>query len=175
VNITSTSSLTLAAYRSPSLATWLFAHLLLHWHTYSGTWIAHFPKKPLIVARLVAYLPLYNSMLSETPGGRLALVFCVPPVLPAPPGTGSAHTQNSPFSELRFRFRAYTLHLVTLAYLPVQLAPSGHYTSERLTRPYSGKLLRFHGSFTVGNIARFPPGPVLTLACCTVWSPSLTL
>ena len=67
-----------------------------------------------------------------------------------------AHTHNSPFSELRFRFRASTLHLVILAYLPLQLAPSGHYTSERLTTPYSGKLLRFHGSFTVGNIARFP-------------------
>jgi hypothetical protein len=39
-----------------------------------------FPQEPLIVARLVAYLPLYNSMLSETPGGRLALVFSVPPV-----------------------------------------------------------------------------------------------
>ena len=119
-----------------------------------------FPQEPLIVARLVAYLPLYNSMLSETPGGRLALVFCVPPVLPAPHWTGSAHTQNSPFSGLRFRFRAYTLHLVTPAYLPFRLAPSGHYTSERLTRPYSGKLLRFHGSFTVGNIARLPPSPV---------------
>ena len=43
-----------------------------------------FPQGPLIVARLVAYLPLYNSMLSETPGGRFALVFSVLPVSPAP-------------------------------------------------------------------------------------------
>ncbi len=87
----------------------------------------------------------------------MALVFCVPPVLPAPLGTGSAHTQNSPFSELRFRFRAYTLHLVTLAYLPLQLAPSGHYTSERLTTPYSGKLLCFRISFTVGKHCQVSP------------------
>ena len=120
-----------------------------------------FPQEPLIVARLVAYLPLYNSMLSETPGGRLALVFSVPPVSPAPLGTGSAHTQHSPFSGLWFRFRAYTLHLVTLAYLPLQLPPSGHYTSERLTTPYSGKLPAFAALSQLANIARLPGHPVL--------------
>ena len=128
-------------------------HLRTSFYIGTHTRVLHctFPQEPLIVARLVAYLPLYNSMLSETPGGRLALAFNVPPVLPAPLETRSAHTQDSPFSGLRFRFRAYTLHLVILAYLPFRLAPSGHYVSERLTKPYSGELPAFRGSLTAGK------------------------
>ena len=71
-----------------------------------------------------------------------------------------AHTQNSPFSGLWFRFRAYTLHLVILAYLPFQLTPSGHYTSERLTKPYSGELPAFAALSQLANIARLPGHPV---------------
>ncbi len=41
-----TSSLTIAAYRSPSLATWPFEPLFLHWCSYSGTCLARFPKSP---------------------------------------------------------------------------------------------------------------------------------
>jgi hypothetical protein len=54
-----------------------------------------FPKSSLIVARLVTCLPLCSSMLSETPGGRNALVFDAHSMWPAPPRRGSAHTQNN--------------------------------------------------------------------------------
>jgi len=40
----------------------------------------------------------------------------------------------------RFQIQGNTLHLVSLAYPTVGLSPSGRYTSERLTRPYSGEL-----------------------------------
>jgi hypothetical protein len=69
---------------------------------------------------------------------------------------GCSHTQNLSFSELRFRFRAYTLHLAALAYLPFQLSPSGHYASERLTRPYSGELPASAALSQLANIARLP-------------------
>ena len=95
-------------------------------------------------------------MLSETPGRRLVLVFGVPPAWPAPDLKGSAPTQNSCFSGLWFRFRAYTLHLVSLASLSVRLSPSSHYTSERLTRPYSGELPACAALSQLANIARLP-------------------
>ncbi len=95
-------------------------------------------------------------MLSATPGGQLALVCIVPPAWPAPCLRGSAHTQNKRFSGLRFRFRAYTLHLAALACLPFRLSPSSHYTSERLTRPYSGELPASAALSQLANIARLP-------------------
>jgi hypothetical protein len=49
-----------------------------------------------------------------------------------------------------------TLHLVSHAYLPVRLAPSGHYTSERLTKPYSGELPACAVPSQLANIARLP-------------------
>jgi hypothetical protein len=60
------------------------------------------------------------------------------------------------FSELRFRFRASTLHLVVRTFLTFQLTPSGHYVSERLTKPYSGELPAFAALSQLTNIARFP-------------------
>ena len=60
------------------------------------------------------------------------------------------------FSELRFRFRASTLHLVVRTFLTFQLTPSGHYVSERLTKPYSGELPAFAALSQLANIARFP-------------------
>jgi hypothetical protein len=60
------------------------------------------------------------------------------------------------FSGRWFRFRAYTLHLVALAYLPFRLSPSGHYTSERLTRPYSGELPASAALSQLAHIARLP-------------------
>ncbi len=62
-------------------------------------------------ARLVTSMSCSISMLSETPGGRLPLVYNAASVSLATSCTVSAHTQNSLFSELWFRFRAYTLHL----------------------------------------------------------------
>ena len=114
------------------------------------------PQEPLVAARLVTCMPLCSSMLSATPGGRLVLVPSVPSAWPAPSLKGSAHTQNLSFSELRFRFRAYTLHLAALAYLPFKLLPSGHYASERLTRPYSGELPAVAALSQLTNIARLP-------------------
>ncbi len=120
-----------------------------------------FSQEPLVAARLVTCMPLCSSMLSATPGGRLVLVPSVPSAWPAPSLKGSAHTQNLSFSELWFRFRAYTLHLATLAYLPFQLSPSGHYASERLTRPYSGELPAVAALSQLTNIARLPK-PTIT-------------
>ena len=117
-----------------------------------------FSQEPFI-ARLVTCMPLCNSMLSATPGGRSALVFSAPPAWPAPGLKGSAHTQNLSFSELWFRFRAYTLHLAALVYLPFRLLPSGHYASERLTRPYSGELTALAALSQLTNIARLPKPP----------------
>ena len=53
-------------------------------------------------------------------------------------------------------FRAYTLHLVALAYLPFRLLPSVHYTSERLTKPYSGELPDTAALSQFATIARLP-------------------
>jgi len=47
---------------------------------------------------------MIRSMLSETPGCRTRLVNNAFPVLPAPRCTGSAHSQNSPFSGLWINF-----------------------------------------------------------------------
>ena len=91
-----------------------------------------FPQEPLIVARLITCLPLCASMPSETLGTLRAW--------PAPDLRGSAHTQNSSFSGLCVGFRAYTLHLVALAYLSPRLSPRSQFTSERPTTPYSGEL-----------------------------------
>ena len=52
--------------------------------------------------------------------------------------------------------QGYTLHLVTLASLSVGLSPFGHYTSERLTRPYSGELPACAALSQLANIARLP-------------------
>jgi hypothetical protein len=48
----------------------------------------------------------------------MALVSNAPPILPAPNTIGSAPSKISRFSELRGRFRANTLYLAKLAYLP---------------------------------------------------------
>jgi len=95
-------------------------------------------------------------MLSATPGGRLALVFSAPSVSPAPDEMGSAHSLNSRFLGAMCQIQSCTLHLVSHAYLPVRLAPSGHYTSERLTKPYSGELPACAVPSQLANIARLP-------------------
>jgi hypothetical protein len=51
-------------------------------------------------ACLVTSLSLSNSMLSETPGGRVSLVCIAIPVSPALTSTRSAHSQNCIFSGL---------------------------------------------------------------------------
>ena len=41
------------------------------------------------------------------------------------------------------QIQGYTLHLVTLAYFPFRLTPSSHFTTERMTNPYSGGPVRY--------------------------------
>ena len=124
-----------------------------------GYSVVRFSQEPLLVARLVAYLPLRNSMLSVTPGGRSALVCRAPPISPAPILKGSARSPTLCFSGLWGRVKAYTFHLVTRAYLPAQLSPSGHYTSKRLTRPYLGEL---PADAALSQLATLPGFPGLT-------------
>lgn len=73
-------------------------------------------------------------MLSETPGCRIILAFNALPVLPAPKMKGSARTQNSLFSGLRGRFKAYTLHLAKLMYHQL----IWRYSTGRFAKPYPG-------------------------------------
>jgi len=51
-------------------------HLNTSFYIDAHTRVLHcaLPQEPWFVARLVTYLPLRNSMLSLTPGGRSALV-----------------------------------------------------------------------------------------------------
>jgi hypothetical protein len=65
------------------------------------------------------------------------------------------------FSGLWFRFRASTLHLAALVSLPFRLLSSCHYTSERLTGPYSGEF-PVSGSLTVCTHCQV--NPLLLLA-----------
>jgi hypothetical protein len=80
---------------------------------------AMFHQEPLGFsdARLVTSLSLSSSMLSETPGGQITLVHIALPGSPALTSTRSALSQNSVFSGLWGRFRAFTLHLAGLANL----------------------------------------------------------
>jgi len=87
-------------------------------------------------ARLVTSQSLSNSMLSETPGGRIRLVNNVLSGSPALLLTRSAHSQNSIFSGLRGRFRAHTLHLDGLATFVLL----ERFASGRSTNPYPGGL-----------------------------------
>ena len=84
---------------------------------------------------------------------------------------------KSSFSGLRFRFRAYTLHLAALACLPFRLPPSGPYTSERLTRPYSGELPASTALSQLAHIARLPSHLIIfrpALLLATLVAPTLT-
>ena len=134
-----TSSLSITAYRSPSLATWPFEHLLLHWCSYSGT-------RPMLSLRTYHHSPGYSHAVEQLDavcdsGGavdtRLWRISCM--ACTAPERFGP-HPKRYKFSELWFRFRASTLHLAAHASLPFRLLPSSYYASERLTRPYSGEL-----------------------------------
>ena len=58
-----------------------------------------------------APLPLFGSMLSETPGARQSLSFAWTDAWLARRSIRSAGTQSLPFSGLCVRFRASTLHL----------------------------------------------------------------
>ena len=57
------------------------------------------------------------------------------------------------------QIQGYTLHLVSRASLPIRLTPSGHYASERLTRPYSGEL---PANAVLSQLAPLPGYPGLT-------------
>jgi hypothetical protein len=73
---------------------------------YSG-W--HDPRVSLYAR--IAPLPLFGSMLSETPGARQSLSFAWTDAWLARRSIRSADTQSLPFSGLCVRFRASTLHL----------------------------------------------------------------
>ena len=101
-----------------------------------------FPQEPLLVARLVTRLPLCSSILSYRPRGgtqrsSVTRLACGLRLFPGDRPTPKMRI----FSGLRLRFRAFTLYLDALAYLLLKLLLSDNYTSERLTRPYSGELL----------------------------------
>jgi len=160
VNITFTSSLTVAAYRSPSPATRPFDLLFLHWWPYSGTCIALFPKSPCSsLAWLLACRCATRCCLRLRGGGWPSSVACLPYCL-RHSGRDRPTPNIQSFSELRFRFRAYTLHLVVHTSLTFQLTPSDHYVSERLTTPYSGELPAFAALSQLAPIARLPSHPV---------------
>jgi len=101
-------------------------------------------------ARLVTSLSLSNSMLSETPGGRVSLVYNALPVSPALTSIRSARSQNSIFSGLWGRFRAHTLHLAGLA----NLLFIGYPASGWLTKHFPGGL---QGPSQLRTRARFEP------------------
>ena len=135
----------LRSYRSPSLASasseWPPFMSANHTRLLSS-WSGMLRQEPLRFsdACLVTSMSLSNSILSETPGGwngtrlyRTTHIAC-------------AHRdrigtlQNSVFSGLRGRFRAYTLYLVRLA----NLLKLWKYTCGRLTKPYPRGLLFPH-------------------------------
>src|SRR5215475_581047 len=96
--------------------------------SYSGTTC---PRESLHAR--VAPLPLFGSMLSETPGARQSLSFACTDAWLARRSIRSADTQTVPFSGLCVRFRA---SLFT--------SPNAHCHSSgsgRLDRPYPGRLL----------------------------------
>jgi hypothetical protein len=74
--------------------------------SYSGTVC---PRESLHAR--VAPLPLFGSMLSETPGARQSLSLACTDAWLARRSIRSADTQTVPFSGLCVRFRACTLHL----------------------------------------------------------------
>ena len=74
--------------------------------SYSGR---HGPRVSLHAR--IAPLPLFGSMLSETPGARQSLSFAWTDAWLARRSIRSADTQTLPFSGLCVRFRASTLHL----------------------------------------------------------------
>ncbi len=81
----------------------------------------------------IAPLPLFGSMLSETPGARQSLSFAWTDAWLARGSIRSAGTQTFPFSGLCVRCRASTLHLAD--------PPAKDRGSGRLDRPYPGRLL----------------------------------
>ena len=86
---------------------------------YSG-W--HDPRVSLYAR--IAPLPLFGSMLSETPGARQSLSCAWTDAWLARRSIRSAGTQTFPFSGLCVRFRASTLHLAEPP-LPEAVVPGG--------------------------------------------------
>ena len=72
----------------------------------------------------IAPLPLFGSMLSETPGARQSLSLAWTDAWLARKSIRSAGTQTIPFSGLCVRFRASTLHLAEPP-LPKTVVPGG--------------------------------------------------
>lgn len=143
----------LQSYRSPSLAPASFGRLLLGWPTILGYYPLDpgcFRQEPLgyfPMLRLVTPTPLSCSMLSATPGCRLALAISAPSVLPAPIIKGSARSQNS-------NSRGYGSDSghTTFTSQDSSVSPSGTQTTGRLTRPYpEGTTCLLAGSLSTLN------------------------
>ncbi len=119
--------------------------LFLHWSRYSDTCIAHFSKSPCSsLAWLLAYRCTSRCCLRPR-GGDFALVFIALITWPAPLSIGSAHSQNIELLGAMCQIQGYTLHLDVLVFPSFRKMihfPFSRYTTERLTRPYSGGLIR---------------------------------
>ena len=93
--------------------------------------------KSYSIARLVTPLSLCTRCCLWPRGdGKHSSITCLP-AWPAPKMRGSAHSPKFRSLGAMCQIQGYTLHLVTLAYLSIQIPPSKHYTNERLTKPYS--------------------------------------
>ena len=84
----------------------------------------------------VAPLPLFGSMLSETPGARQSLSFAWTDAWLARRSIRSAGTQSLPFSGLCVRFRASTLHLAE------RLLPKQRFRAVGSTLPGKASVMR---------------------------------
>jgi hypothetical protein len=98
---------------------------------YSGL---HDPRVSLYAR--IAPLPLFGSMLSETPGARQSLSFAWTDAWLARRSIRSAGTQSLPFSGLCVRFRASTLHLAE------RLLPKQRFRAVGSTLPGKASVMR---------------------------------
>ena len=151
-----TSSLTIAAYRSPSLATRPFVHLLSDWRTYSGTDTADFPKSLCSSLAWVAYKPLCNSILSATPGSQSVLIFSAPSAWPAPVLKGSALSQNEQILGAMVQIQGIhpSPRCTRLSSLTAFTVSSLHFRAADYT--LLGRASRRSGSLSGCSIARLP-------------------
>jgi hypothetical protein len=126
---------------SPSLASASFGRLLLRWSTILG----YYRFDPQCFTKNLWVLPMLAWLLRcrcptrcclRPRGGRISLVCIAISVSLALTSTRSAHSQNSIFSGLRGRFRAFTLHLAG----PANLLLIRQLASGWLTKPFPGGL-----------------------------------
>lgn len=153
-----TSLLTIAAYRSPSLATRPSEHLFLHWRSYSGTYTADFPRAlarrlpGLLANRCAPRCCLRPRGVSQRLSFRAFCMACACPDRIGPnPKFGCSRSYGSDSGHSPFT----SLH----SYISLSdFSPYGYYTSERLIRPYSGEL---HALAALSQLIALPGYPGL--------------